>query len=268
MSTVTAAVHGRVGREMLVSGNWKMNHQHYEAIHFVQKLAAIVRARPFPLGRAASLHPSFTSLRSVQAAVESDGVPVALGAQDCHQAPAGAFTGEVSAEMLAKLNVAYVIVGHSERRSQFGETDEIVRAKVDAVVSHAMTPILCVGESLDERESGGAFEKVTGQLAAAMSGRAAEAAAGMVVAYEPIWAIGTGRNAGPAEAEEMAAHVRSEIRRLCGSTAGEGVRIQYGGSVTPDNAAELLACANVDGFLVGGASLEADGFAEIVRAGA
>jgi len=245
-----------------------MNHNHYEAIQFVQQLAALLRASPLPPEREASLHPPFTSLRSVQTALESDGVPVSLGAQNCHQEDRGAFTGEVSAEMLAKLNVAYVIVGHSERRAYAGETDELVRAKLDMALRHAITPILCVGESLDEREAGAAFDKVTRQLEAALSGRPGQVVSGLVVAYEPIWAIGTGRTAASSDAEEMAAHIRAEVARLAGDEAASAVRVQYGGSVTPDNAAELLRCANVDGLLVGGASLAADGFVEIARAGA
>ena len=255
-------------RPILVSGNWKMHHTHYEAIRFVQKLAALLRAAPLPEAREVSIHPPFTSLRSVQTALESDGVPVALGAQNCHQDDRGAFTGEVSAEMLAKLNVAYVIVGHSERRAQFGETDELVRAKLDAALRHAITPILCVGETLDERESGSAFEKVSRQLEAALSGRDGRIVGGLVVAYEPIWAIGTGRTAAVSDAAEMAAHVREEVGRLTGADAASRLRVQYGGSVTGANAAELLGSDDVDGLLVGGASLSADGFVEIARAGA
>lgn len=257
-----------MSRQLLVSGNWKMHHNHYEAIQFVQKLAALLRAGPLPAGREASLHPSFTSLRSVQTALESDNVPVSLGAQDCHSSDRGAFTGEVSADMLAKLNVAYVIVGHSERRTLAGESDEVVRLKLDAVLRHGMTPILCVGESLEEREAGGALAKVSAQLEASLGDRKPEVVAALVVAYEPIWAIGTGRTASADDAEEMAAHVRQEVGRLAGADAADGVRVQYGGSVNPDNAGELLACRNVDGLLVGGASLEAEGFVAIARAGA
>jgi triosephosphate isomerase len=255
-------------RELLISGNWKMNHNHYEAIQFVQKLAAILRASPVPEGRAASLHPPFTSLRSVQAAVESDGVPVALGAQTCHWQERGAFTGEVSAEMLAKLSVRYVIVGHSERRAQCGETDEIVRAKLDAVLRHDMTPILCVGETLAERQAAHATTKVVSQLEAALDGRPAAVVGGLVIAYEPIWAIGTGEVASTGDAQEMAACIRDAVERLAGQTAAAKVRVQYGGSATSDNAAAMLACADVDGLLVGGASLDAVGFSSIVHAGA
>lgn len=255
-------------RRVLVSGNWKMNHNHFESIQFVQTLAAILRASPLPSGRDASLHPPFTSLRSVQTAVDSDAVPVALGAQDCHSQDRGAFTGEVSAEMLAKLGVSYVIVGHSERRMHFGETDEIVRAKLDAVLRHAMTPILCVGETLAERQEGRADEKVSRQLEAALAKRPGSVVAGLVVAYEPIWAIGTGETATATDAQQMAAHIRGEVERISGVEAASGIRLQYGGSVTPDNAGELLSCADVDGLLVGGASLSAGSFADIGRAGA
>jgi len=255
-------------RPLLISGNWKMHHNHLEAIQMVQKLSALLRASPVPEGRQASIHPPFTSIRSVQTAVESDSVPVALGAQDCHAEDRGPFTGEVSAEMLAKLGVRYVIVGHSERRSHAGETDEIVRAKLDAVLRHAMTPIVCVGESLDEREAGAARAKVSGQVEAALGRRKGEVVGSVVVAYEPIWAIGTGRTASAADAQEMTAHIRAEVERLCGQAAAASVRVQYGGSVTPDNAAELLGCADVDGLLVGGASLDADEFSAIVHAGA
>ena len=255
-------------RELLISGNWKMNHNHYESIQFVQKLAAILRAAPVPSGRSASLHPTFTSLRSVQAAVESDAVPVALGAQTCHAQDRGAFTGEVSAEMLAKLGVRYVIVGHSERRAYCGETDEIVRAKLDAVLRHEMTPILCVGETLDERQAGNAVAKVVGQLEAALGDRPGAVVGGLVIAYEPIWAIGTGQVASTGDAQEMASCVRSAVERLAGPAAAAAVRVQFGGSATADNAAALLACPDVDGLLVGGASLDAVGFSAIVHAGA
>jgi triosephosphate isomerase len=253
-------------RERLISGNWKMNHTHYEAIQFVQGLAALLRATPLRPGRALSIHPPFTDLRSVQTALESDSVPVALGAQNCHERDKGAFTGEVSAPMLQKLNVSYVIVGHSERRQLFGESDETVRAKVDAVLRHAMTPILCVGETLDEREAGEARAKVSEQLEAAIGGRSKAAVADLVLAYEPIWAIGTGQTASVEDAEEMAAHLREQVRRLSGTEAAESVRIQYGGSVTPENAGALLRCPNVDGLLVGGASLKADSLHDIARA--
>jgi triosephosphate isomerase len=251
---------------LLVSGNWKMNHTHFEAIQVVQKLAALLRANPLPEDTDLSLHPSFTSLRSVQTALESDSVPIALGAQTCHFQDSGAYTGEVSPEMLAKLNVRYVIVGHSERRAMFGETDEIVRLKLDAVLRHAMTPILCVGETLEQRELGTAEPTVANQLTAALEERGEEALASIVIAYEPIWAIGTGRTASADDAQAMSAFIRGELERLGGDVA-RSMLVQYGGSVTPDNAAELLACADVDGLLVGGASLDADKLVAIAQAG-
>ncbi|MGO9581643.1 MAG: triose-phosphate isomerase [Acidimicrobiales bacterium] len=256
----------RGGRRVLVSGNWKMHHTHYEAIQVVQKLAALLRAAPLPEGTDVSLHPSFTSLRSVQTALESDDVPIALGAQSCHFEDSGAYTGEVSAEMLAKLNVRYVIVGHSERRAYFGETDEVVRLKLDAVLRHAMTPILCVGETLEQREAGVAETTVSAQLTAALAERGHEALRSIVIAYEPIWAIGTGRTASADDAQAMSAVIRGGLELLGGEVA-RAMLVQYGGSVTPNNASELLACPDVDGLLVGGASLDADKFVSIARSG-
>jgi len=249
-----------------VSGNWKMNHTHYEAIQVVQKLAALLRAAPLPEDTDVSLHPSFTSLRSVQTALESDAVPIALGAQTCHFQDSGAYTGEVSAEMLAKLNVRYVLVGHSERRAMFGETDEVVRLKLDAVLRHAMVPILCVGETLEQREAGAAESTVAAQLTAALGNRGREALDSIVVAYEPVWAIGTGRTASADDAQAMAASIRGELE-LLGGEVSRTMLVQYGGSVTPDNAGELLACPDVDGLLVGGASLDADKFVAIASSG-
>jgi triosephosphate isomerase len=256
---------------VLLSGNWKMHHNHFEAIELVQKLAALLRSTPLTKGREASVHPPFTSLRSVQTAVESDRVPLVLGAQTCHADDRGAFTGEVSAEFLAKLNVRYVIAGHSERRQHCGETDEVVRAKLDAIWRHGMVPILCVGETLAERSAGqaSAEAKVRGQLEAALGDRpaaASSAVAAMAIAYEPIWAIGTGENATPADAGSMTAFIRSAVSSLVGKDAAAGVRVQYGGSVTPDNAGELLAERDVDGLLVGGASLYAERFSAILHA--
>jgi len=251
---------------VLVSGNWKMNHTHYEAIQVVQKLAALLRATSLPEETDVSLHPSFTSLRSVQTALESDSVPIALGAQTCHFQDSGAYTGEVSAEMLAKLNVRYVIVGHSERRAMFGETDDIVRLKLDAVLRHAMIPILCVGETLEQRESEAAEATVAAQLIAALADRGSEALESIVIAYEPIWAIGTGRTASADDAQAMAASIRGKLE-LLGGEVSRSMLVQYGGSVTPDNAGELLACPDVDGLLVGGASLDADKFVAIANSG-
>ena len=253
-------------RGVLVSGNWKMNENHFEALKLVQELAALLFAGAIPPGREVSVHPPFTSLRTVQTAVESDHVPVALGAQNCHFEDRGAFTGEVSAEMLAKLNVRYVITGHSERRQHFGETDEVVARKIGAILRNGMLPIVCVGETLDERDAGGAEAKVRAQVRAALEGRPTDVISSLVLAYEPIWAIGTGKTATPSDAEEMCAAIRSEIGHFA-PLAAAAIRIQYGGSVTPETAGELLAGEDVDGFLVGGASLDAQRFVAIVRAG-
>ena len=256
----------RAGRSVLVSGNWKMNENHFEGLRLVQELAAMLRVTGIPEGREVSIHPPFTSLRTVQTAVETDRVPVALGAQTCHHEQRGAFTGEVSAEMLAKLNVAYVLAGHSERRTFCGETDAVVRAKVDAILSQGMRPIVCVGETLDQRRGGEAEERVRRQVVDALSGRSGETIGGLVVAYEPIWAIGTGETASVDDAQQMCAVIRDEVAKLAGPGAAAAVRIQYGGSVTPESAGPLLAAEDVDGLLVGGASLDAERFVAIVRA--
>ncbi len=211
------------------------------------------------------LCPPFTDLRSVQTTLESDRIPISLGAQNCHWEKEGAFTGEISPLMLAKLNVTYVIVGHSERRELFGETDDAVNRKVRAVLAHGMTPIVCVGETLEEREAGATEGKVLGQVAAGFAGVKREAVAGCVVAYEPIWAIGTGRNATPEDAEATIAVIRGAVAEAAGDDAAEAVRIQYGGSVKPGNIAELMARPGIDGALVGGASLDPEDFARIVR---
>jgi triosephosphate isomerase len=254
----------RPTRKPLISGNWKMHHNHFEAIQVVQKLS--FRLKPGDYDRVdVSVHPPFTDIRSVQTVLESDRIPIALGAQNCHWEDKGAFTGEVSPPMLAKLNVAYVIVGHSERRELFGETDETVNQKLLAVLKQGMTPILCVGETLEEREAGSTEENVRTQVRAGLAGVKPEQVAGLVVAYEPIWAIGTGRNATPEDAQGTISAIRGVVADVAGADAAAAVRIQYGGSVKPGNIAELLAQPDIDGALVGGASLDPDDFARIVQ---
>lgn len=243
-----------------------MNLTHLEAIAVVQKLSYSLEARDYERVDV-SIHPPFTALRSVQTVIESDDMPIALGAQDVHWEAAGAYTGEISAAMLAKLNVSYVIVGHSERRQYFGETDESVRKKVVAVFGAGMTPIMCVGETLQEREAGSTEEKVVGQVQAGLAGIGADLVEKVVIAYEPIWAIGTGRTATPDDAQSVCAAIRRTVSADFGSTAGRAVRIQYGGSVNPGNIAGLMAQPDVDGALVGGASLEPEQFAPIVAFG-
>jgi len=251
-------------RKPLISGNWKMHYNHLEAIQVVQKLSYLVRKSDYDAVDI-SVHPPFTALRSVQVVLESDSIPIALGAQDCYWEDKGAFTGEVSPSMLAKLNVSYVVVGHSERRQLFGETDEAVNRKVKAVIASEMTPIMCVGETLEEREAGGAVDKCGGQVETGLAGVTREQVAAMVIAYEPIWAIGTGRTATPADAQEIIATIRAKVAATHGDAAAAAVRIQYGGSVKGTNAAELMAEPDIDGALVGGASLDPDEFARIVK---
>ncbi|HSH23314.1 MAG TPA: triose-phosphate isomerase [Acidimicrobiales bacterium] len=253
-----------MARKPLISGNWKMHHNHFEAIQMVQKLSYLLTDADYAAVDV-SVHPPFTDLRSVQTVLESDEVPVALGAQHCHWEDKGAFTGEISPLMLAKLNVSYVIAGHSERRDLFGETDEMVNRKVRAIIAAGMTPIMCVGEHLEEREAGTTEEWVSSQVRAGLAEVGPEQVAAMVIAYEPIWAIGTGRTATPADAQAVCATIRGVAGELCGPAAADGVRIQYGGSVKPANTGELMAEADIDGALVGGASLEADGFSRIVQ---
>jgi triosephosphate isomerase len=250
-------------RKPLISGNWKMNMNHFEAIQLVQKLAYLLPKSDLDLVDV-SVHPPFTDIRSIQTLLDADRIPIALGAQHCHWEERGALTGEVSPAFLAKLDVAYVICGHSERRELFGETDEMVALKAAAIQHHGMTPIVCVGETLAEREAGETQAKVVGQVRAAFAGRSPEQAGAMVVAYEPIWAIGTGRTATPADAQDVCGTIRGELASLFGEVAAQ-IRIQYGGSVKSGNVVELMGQPDIDGALVGGASLDADEFAQIVR---
>ena len=252
------------GRKPLMSGNWKMNNTHFEAISTVQKLVARLGDRDYDVVDV-SVHPPFTSLRSIQTLIEGEKLDIVLGAQNCFWEEKGAYTGEVSPGMLAKLNVRYVIVGHSERREHFGETDEDVNKKAKAVFGAGMTPIMCVGETADEREDGQAEDKVRSQVKAGLEGLSDSQVGGMVVAYEPIWAIGTGDTATAEDAQSMCELIRGVVADTSGSDAAEAVRIQYGGSVKADNAAEIMEQPDIDGALVGGASLDPDGFAKIVQ---
>jgi len=250
-------------RTPLISGNWKMHHNHFEALATVQKLAYLLDDLDGAVE--VSVHPPFTDLRTLQTAIEQDRMEIALGAQHCHWEEKGAFTGEVAPAMLAKLNVRYVIAGHSERRELFGETDEWVNRKVLAILANGMTPILCCGETLDEREAGGTADKVSGQVRAGLEGASPQQVGALVIAYEPIWAIGTGRTASAEDAQETCALVRATVAEVAGADAASTVRVQYGGSVKPANATELMAQPDIDGALVGGASLDAEDFARIVR---
>jgi triosephosphate isomerase len=251
-------------RKPLISGNWKMHHNHFEAIQTVQKLSYRLTPEDYEAVDV-SVHPPFTDIRSIQTLLQSEDIPISLGAQHCHWEDKGAFTGEIAPPMLAKLDVAYVIAGHSERRELFGETDEMVNTKAKAILKQGMTPIMCVGETLDEREAGGTADKVASQVRAGLAGVTPEQVGGLVIAYEPIWAIGTGRTATPDDAQETCALVRATVAEVSGAEAAAAVRIQYGGSVKPGNAAELMAQPDIDGALVGGASLDADDFARIIQ---
>ena len=253
-------------RTPLISGNWKMHLNHFEAIQCVQKLSYIITKETYA-SVDVSVHPPFTDLRSIQTVLESDDIPIGLGAQHCHWEEKGAFTGEVSPHFLAKLNVRYVIAGHSERRELFGETDEMVARKVTAIQSLGMTAIACVGETLAEREAGETEAKVLGQVRSILAQRAPEHVRSLVIAYEPIWAIGTGRTATAADAQAVCGAVRAEVAATSGAESAAAVRIQYGGSVKAANIAELMAQPDIDGALVGGASLDPDEFARIVQFG-
>lgn len=250
-------------RRPLISGNWKMNHNHFEAIQAVQKLAYVLNPADHDVVDV-SVHPPFTDIRSVQTVIESDQMRLILGAQHCHFEEKGAFTGEVSPTMLAKLNVALVIVGHSERREVFGETDEEVRRKVAAVLANGMTPIFCCGETQEERVAGGTDDKVSGQVRAGLAGLSPQQVAGLVIAYEPIWAIGTGLTATPEDAQAACRVLRGVVADGWGRATADSVRIQYGGSVKPVNAPDMMVQPDIDGLLVGGASLDPDEFARIV----
>lgn len=243
-----------------------MNHNHFEAIQLVQKLAYLV-SKDDVIDVDVSIHPPFTDIRSVQTVIDSERLPFVLGAQHCHWEDKGAFTGEVSPAFLAKLGVTYVICGHSERRELFGETDEMVAHKVAAIMRHGMTPIMCVGETLSEREAGQTSDKVLGQVRAGLVERTAAQIGAMVIAYEPIWAIGTGRTATAEDAQTVCAEIRSVVAEIAGPEAASSVRVQYGGSVKAGTIAELMQGPDVDGALVGGASLDADEFARIVKLG-
>jgi triosephosphate isomerase len=251
-------------RRPMIAANWKMHKTHLEAIQAVQKLSYLVDADVADQVEVV-ICPAFTSLRSVETLIDSDKLPYGLGAQNVASEDAGAFTGEVSPPMLAALRVDYVIVGHSERRHLFGEDDLTVNKKVRAVLSHGMTPILCVGESLEEREAEGTESKVANQLRGCLDRVEADRAASLVIAYEPIWAIGTGRNAEPADAGRVVEVIRATLAARFDDDVAASVRVLYGGSVKPGNIREFMAHPQIDGALVGGASLDPEDLALIIR---
>ena len=248
----------------LMAGNWKMHGNHLEAIALVQKLAFTLTPKDFDSVEVAVL-PPFTSLRSVQTLIDGDKLRISYGAQDISEHDSGAYTGEVCGPMLAKLGCDYVLAGHSERRQYHAESDAVVNAKVQAALRSELTPILCVGEPLEVRKSGEHVPYCVSQLDGSLAGIPASAVAAMVIAYEPVWAIGTGEVATPGDAQEATSAIRSRISELHGTETAASVRILYGGSVKPDNIAPIMAQPDVDGTLVGGASLDAGQFAQICR---
>jgi triosephosphate isomerase len=251
-------------RQPIIAANWKMHKTHLEAIQAVQKLSYLLD-RDDAERVEVVVCPAFTALRAVETLILSDRLPYALGAQDVHPKDQGAFTGEVSPPMLKALGVRYVIVGHSERRQLFGEDDALVNQKVKAVLAADMIPILCVGESLQERDLGNTEEMVTGQVRAGLAGVSETDASKLVLAYEPIWAIGTGRNAEPPDAGEVIGLIRATVGAVFNDAVATGVRVQYGGSVKAGNIRDFMAHPEIDGALVGGASLDPEEFALIVK---
>jgi triosephosphate isomerase (TIM) len=253
-----------VSRKPIIAGNWKCYHHHLTALQVVQKLSYLLEPSDYEATEVV-VCPAFTALRTVQTTIQSDRMKIVLGAQNVYWEPEGAFTGEVSAPMLAKLDVAYVIVGHSERRQLFDETDEWVNRKAKAVLANGMVPIVCVGETLDQREAGETDAHVAAQVRAGFAGIDPADVARCVIAYEPIWAIGTGRTATPDDANATIGVIRAAVDEAFGGAVSAALRIQYGGSVKAANAADLMAMPEIDGALVGGASLDPDEFARIVR---
>ncbi|MHA7127463.1 triose-phosphate isomerase [Janibacter indicus] len=253
-------------RTPLMAGNWKMNLDHLQGTHLVQKLDWTLRDAKHDFGAVeVVVVPPFTDLRSVQTLVEGDRLALRYGAQDVSPHDSGAYTGDISAAFLAKLGCAYVVVGHSERRDGHGETDEVVASKAVATYRHGLVPIVCVGEGLEVRQAGEHVAHVLAQVEGSLTGVTAEQAATLVIAYEPVWAIGTGEVATPEDAQEVCAAIRGKLAELYSADTSAAVRILYGGSVKSGNVASIMAGADVDGALVGGASLQAEEFASICR---
>lgn len=246
-------------RKPIIAGNWKMNKTSKEAAQFIIEFRDKVKDAKCEV----VICPTFTSLAQVITLVENTDIKV--GAQNMYYEESGAFTGEVSPTMLRELGVKYVIIGHSERRQYFKESDEVINKKVKAAFIYDLIPILCVGETLEERESGKTFDLIKNQLTLDLESIDPEDVADMVIAYEPIWAIGTGKTATAKDANDVIAFIRKTVTELCGTEAGNKVRIQYGGSVKPTTIKEQMAQSDIDGALVGGASLNADDFAQIVN---
>ncbi|UAL31628.1 triose-phosphate isomerase [Nocardioides rotundus] len=253
-------------RTPIMAGNWKSNLNHQEAVVLVQKLAWTLSDKRHDYSAVeVVVVPPFTDLRSVQTLVDGDRLSIEYGAQDVSENDGGAYTGEISAAMLAKLGCSYVVVGHSERRQHHGETDEVVNAKAKRVLDASMTPIVCVGEGLEVRQAGEQVPFTLAQVEGSLAGLSADQVGGLVVAYEPVWAIGTGEVATPDDAQEVCGAIRERVREVWGDAAADAIRIQYGGSVKAANVAGIMEKPDIDGCLVGGASLQADEFGGICR---
>jgi triosephosphate isomerase len=253
-------------RTPLMAGNWKMNLNHREAVHLVQKLALILTDKKHDYAKAeVAVIPPFTDLRGVQTLVDGDRLQIKYGAQDISVHDDGAFTGEISASMLAALGCSYVVVGHSERREYHHEDDALVSAKAHKAVAAGMTPIVCVGEGLEVRKAGEHVAHTLAQVDGSLAGFSAEQVAALVLAYEPVWAIGTGEVATPGDAQEVCGAIRARISEVYGEAAGADVRVLYGGSVKAATVAGIMQRPDIDGALVGGASLKADEFGGICR---
>ena len=253
-----------MARKKLIAGNWKMNETVPEAVVLAQEISNLMERDWLEMVDVA-VCPPFVDLKPVKTVLEFDRVDIALGAQNVYWEPAGAFTGEISIPMIKEIGCAYCIVGHSERRNIFGETNEDVNRKARALIEAGVTPIICVGESLAVRDEGAYLDFVCAQVRAAYAGIDGDDALATVVAYEPVWAIGTGRTATPEQAEEVCAAIRATLAELFGAEAADTVRVLYGGSMNEGNAALLLAEADIDGGLIGGASLKAASFIAIVK---
>ncbi|WP_409492479.1 triose-phosphate isomerase [Amycolatopsis sp. cmx-11-12] len=251
-----------MARKPLIAGNWKMNQNHLEAIALVQKIAFALPEKYYAKVDVAVL-PPFTDIRSVQTLTDGDKLSLTYGAQDLSPHDSGAYTGDVSGLMLKKLGCSFVTVGHSERREYHGESDELVNKKVKAALKHGITPILCVGEKLEVREAGEHIAHTTTQLIEGLKGLKNEQVKDVVVAYEPVWAIGTGKVATPQDAEEVCGAIRATLAEKYGAEVASSVRVLYGGSAKANNISDLVACENIDGALVGGASLDGDEFTKL-----
>lgn len=263
---MTSQTDGVYDRTPLIAGNWKMHLDHFQAVSLVQKLAWTLTDHDHDFDKVqVAVFPPFTDLRSVQTLIMADKLDLTYGAQDLSAHDSGAYTGDISGDFLAKLGCKFVLVGHSERRSIHGETDDLVNAKLRAGLRHELTPILCVGEGLATRQAGEHIGHTLDQVRGALHGIEAEAVAKLVIAYEPVWAIGTGEVAGPADAQEMGAAIRQEIAELYDTDTAQAIRLLYGGSVKANNVAAIMRERDIDGVLVGGASLDDAEFANIVR---